>query len=71
MYKQPLIEPFAELMKIPNLLGGTMSCSWWRTPIHSSPLPASNCPPFDSYPLHPLVFFVRDKYKAFQNKKLG
>ncbi len=38
--------------KIPDLLGGPMSSLWQRIPIHSGPLPVSNCPPFDSYPFH-------------------
>jgi hypothetical protein len=27
-----------------------MSCSWWRIPIHSGPLPGSNCPLFTFQP---------------------
>ncbi len=52
MYRQSLIEPLAEIMKIPYLRGGPVSCSWCRIPIRSGPLPGSNCPPFNSYPLH-------------------
>ncbi len=42
--RQSSIEPLVEIIKNPDLLGGPVSCSWWQIPIHSSPLPDSNCP---------------------------
>jgi hypothetical protein len=39
--------------KFPDLLGGPMSCLWWRIPIHLLPCLLATAPPFDSYPLHP------------------
>jgi hypothetical protein len=38
----------------PHLLGRPMSCSWWRIPIHSSPLLGINCPPYFPISPHPL-----------------
>ncbi len=48
--------------KEPNLLGGQVSCSWWQIPIHSGPLPGSNCPtlwlfhPFPTLSAHITLF---------------
>ncbi len=37
-----------------HLLGGPMSCSWWRIPIQSGPLLETNCPhPYFPNPPHP------------------
>jgi hypothetical protein len=44
MYRQSLIEPIVKITKIPNLIGGPISGSWWQIPIQSGPLPVSNCP---------------------------
>ncbi len=44
MYRWSLIKPLAEIIKHQDLLGGPISCSWWWIPIHSGPLPGSNCP---------------------------
>ncbi len=53
-HNQSLPEPLMKEEGNPNLLGKAVSCSWWRIPIHSDPLPVCNCPlPFDSNPLHP------------------
>ncbi len=37
----------------PKLPGSPLFCLWWQIPIHSGPLPGSNCPPLDSDPLQP------------------
>ncbi len=50
----------------PHLLGELVSCSWWRIPIHSGPLPGSNCPalwllppsPLSPYPFSPIALYT-------------
>jgi hypothetical protein len=58
VYKKSLIEPPAKVQNNPNLLGRPVSCSWWRIPIHSGPLPGCNCPTLWLLPLSPLSHSV-------------
>jgi hypothetical protein len=77
MYRLSLIELLAEITKIPNLHGGPVSCSWWRIPIHSGPLPGSNCPPFGSYPLHsfptpqPTLNYLQRRHQQSRSSSSG
>jgi hypothetical protein len=52
-YRQSLLNPL-QIIKNPNLLGRPVSCSWWKIPIHSGPLPGSYCPTLWLLPLSPL-----------------
>ncbi len=45
---------FCKKVREPQLIVGPISCSWWRIPIHSSPLSGSNCPSLWLLPLSPL-----------------
>jgi hypothetical protein len=67
MYRQLLIEPLVEIIRNPNLLGGPISCSWWLIPIHSGPLPGSNCPTLWLLTLSPFSHILSPHYTIYND----
>jgi hypothetical protein len=67
MYRQLLIEPLVEIIRNPNLLGGPISCSWWLIPIHSGPLPGSNCPTLWLLTLSPFSHTLSPHYTIYND----
>jgi hypothetical protein len=67
MYRQSLIESLAEIIKIHDLLSGPVSCSWWRIPIQSGPLPGSNCPTLWLLHLSPLSHTLSPHYTIYND----